>query len=604
MRRKLQVAGVCAASVMLLSAAAANKKPALTTAYVDHLIRAEWNKAKITPAPPADDARFLRRVYLDIAGVIPPADIAAAFLNDKSPDKRAKAVDRLLQSPQYVEHWAGYWDEVLMGHGRLPGNYVDRVEWRKWLREQFARNTPYDKFALELIAATGQNSTGGSYAKVAGLMTPADKGEEAGPADGARVNGAVNWFLKFVQAPADLSGAVSKTFLGVQIQCAQCHDHKTEKWKQEDFKRFTACFARTRPVPVQMGQVKGMRRVEVRDIEPPLFRRAQTPRGMNEYAASTPAALDGTDFAASPSRRKALAEWITSKQNPYFSRAIVNRMWGHFLGRGFVEPINDFRDTNPANMPHLLSLLAEDFEEHNFDLKYLIKQICATQVYQLSSAAARNAGSDNSYWARYRLKPMSPPQLMESLVQAANLGPVLEKVAGGNVEQIKQRALSGLTFLFDVDEEQEQKEFEGTIPQALLLLNGGITNSGATPIPGTALAEVLSQSGDDAQKIESLYLRTVSRKPAPAELKKWIDFIYAPRKVTSAAESAEPQRPLTPRERRKLMQDLQRKNARRGGGQDPFARIGGRVATTDPRHQAYEDLFWALLNSSEFIFNH
>jgi hypothetical protein len=325
---------------------------------------------------------------------------------------------------------------------------------------------------------------------------------------------------------------------------------------------------------------------------------------MNEYANAAPTALDGSSFDNSPNRRKALAEWIIAKDNPWFSQAIVNRMWGHFLGRGFVEPINDFRDSNPVNMPHLLKLLAEDFEENNFDLKHLIKRIASTQVYQLSASPAKGTDSDNAHWARFRLKPMSPPQLLESLVQSTNMNSVLERVAGGNIAQLKQRALLGFTFLFDVDEEQEQKEFEGTIPQALLLLNGGLTNSGASPIPGTALAEVLDMSGDDSSKIESLYLRTISRRPTGEELKKWTEFIYAPRRVVSPDASAEAQRPLTPRERRQLMQELQRQNARRGGGQDPFARLGGRVSSTDPRHQAYEDLFWALLNSSEFIFNH
>ena len=604
MRLKLALAGILAGVALVVVAASAEKKPALTVAYVDHLIRAEWKKEKIVPAPPADDARFFRRIYLDIAGVIPPAKEAEAFLADKSPDKRAAAVEKLLKSPQYAENWTNYWDEVLMGHGRVQGNVVDRVAWRKWLKTQFANNAPYDKFVHDLITATGQNSTGGSYARIAGLMTKEDQEAEAASGEAGKVNGAVNWFLKYQQAPADLSGAVSKTFLGVQIQCAQCHDHKTEKWKQEDFKRFTACFSRTRPFQLQSGQVQGMRKVELRDDESPLFRPLRPQRVRNEYLNASPMALDGTDFDNSPNRRKALADWIISKQNPWFSQAIVNRMWGHFLGRGFVEPINDFRDSNPANMPHLLKLLAEDFEEHNFDLKHLIKQICSTQVYQLSAAPAKNVDSENALWARYRLKPMSPPQLLESLVQATDMSSVLQRAAGGNLEQLKQRALIGFTFLFDVDEEQEQKEFEGTIPQALMLLNGGLTNTGASPIPGAALAEVLSLSGDDMKKIESLYLRTLSRKPTPAEQKKWAEFIYSPRKVVSPGESADPQQPLTPRERRQLMQELQKQNARRGGSQDPFARLGGRVTTTDPRHQAYEDLFWALLNSSEFIFNH
>jgi hypothetical protein len=562
---------------------------------IDRMIRAEWKRAKIIPAAPADDARFLRRVYLDIVGTIPTEEQVRSFLADKSPNKRARVVEELLNSPRYAKYWANYWDNVLMGR-QFRAQVVDRAAFRQWLHQQFSQNVPWNKCVYELISATGQNSKGGTYGRVVGVITRMDMEGEAGNGGaGAKVNGAVNWTLKYLQNPADLAGTASRIFLGVQIQCAQCHDHKTEKWTQEDFRQFTACFIQARPIPIDTGQVRGIRRVELREVNRPLFRRlSQRVEGMAAYLAAKPAALDGTDFSNVPSRRKALAEWMTAPENPYFARAIVNRMWAHFLGRGFVNPIDDFRPSNPPVMPELLQKLADDFVAHGYDLKHLIRTICATQVYQLSSGPAKGVDEDNKLWARYRLKPLEPEQMLDALVTATNLHPVLERVIGGNLEQVKFLMQRQFSFLFQVDEEVDQKEFEGTIPQVLMLLNGNLLNRAITPIPGTTLAQVLAQPGTDAEKIETLYLRTLSRKPTAAEIRQWVSFVNAPRDAIITGGSDEQ---VSPR--------AQGRQVRRTGGVDPLARLGRRITagTPTPKQQAYEDLFWALLNSSEFMFN-
>lgn len=562
---------------------------------IDRMIRAEWKKANITPAASADDARFLRRAYLDIIGTIPTEEKVRAFLADKSPNKRARLVEELLNSPRYAEYWTNYWDNVLMGR-QFRAQVVDRAAFRQWLHQQFAQNVPWNKFVYELISATGQNSKGGTLGRAVGVMTRMDMETEEGSADSnAKVNGAVNWTLKYLQNPADLAGTASRIFLGVQIQCAQCHDHKTEKWTQEDFRRFTACFVQARPVPIDTGQVRGIRRVELREVNRPLFRRlGRRMEGLAKYLEAKPTALDGTDLSNSPSRRKALAEWMTSPENPYFAQAIVNRMWAHFLGRGFVNPIDDFRPSNPPVMPELLKKLADDFVAHNYDLKHLIRTICATQVYQLSSGPAKGVDEDNKLWAHYRLKPLEPEQMLDALVTATNLHPLLERVVGGNLEQVKFLMQRQFSFLFQVDEESDQKEFEGTIPQALMLLNGNLLNRAVTPIPGTALAQVLARPGSDAEKIEALYLRALSRKPTAAETRQWVAFVNAPRDaiITDSPTTQEPIR-------------ARGKQVRRAGGVDPFGRMGRRLVSGEqtPKQQAYEDLFWALLNSSEFMFN-
>ena len=646
---------------------------------IDHLIRVEWKQAGITPAPPVDDARYLRRVTLDITGTLPTADAVTAFMNSKSQYKRYEVVNQLLESPQYTEHWTDYWYSILMGHTAIQKRVVDEAAFRDWLKSEFGKNTPYNQFVYDLLTASGQNGKGKTYQVMAAKALNQKKkiknalalkraepviaydatapkttteggaamrkdGDAATMQDGATatanaakdpammmadtteerkpdqpINGAVNWYMKYAGTPADLSGNASRIFLGVQIQCAQCHDHKTEKWKQDDFRRFTACFVRTRGTDLDRGQMGGFHRTVLADLN---GAKGPRPRAINpknvkaaaaaEYVAAVPAALDGTNFSDETNRREALAKWMTADNNPWFAQEIVNRMWAYFQGRGFVDPIDDFRTTNPAVMPDLLKKMSNDFIANKYDLKYLIRTICATQAYQLSCAPAKNNDTRNTLWASHRLKEMEPQTLMTAVIQATNMGPVLEKVAGKNPEALKAALDRQFTFLFDVDEEFEQKEFEGTIPQALMLLNGNLVNSGATPIPGTALAQVMAMPGDDDAKIESLYLRTLSRKPLPTELSYWREFVNKPREVTLTDGPPLPQ--IGAGRRRMIDQPVglpkaakQAGKGKRNNGFDPLARFSANrqmALATTPKQQAYEDVFWTLLNSSEFIFNH
>jgi hypothetical protein len=537
-----------------------------TRAALDRTLEAAWRKAHVRPAPPVDDARFLRRIYLDLWGAVPPPAAVIAFAADRTPDKRARAVDALLDSPRYADHFTDYWDKVLLGR-QLQGQLVDRAVFRRWLHEQLEKNAGWDRWAQALIASTGQNSAGGPKSPKA-----------AAPVDDSVLNGAVNWILKYAQNPQDLTGKYARVFLGVHIQCAQCHDHPSEKWTQEDFRRLAACFARSGPQQIDTGKVMGIRRVRLLDAEKPVVGGPPSSE-LRAIATAVPRALDGTDFASAGSRRVALADWTV--HNRGFSRALVNRYWAYFLGRGFVEPIDDFRRSNPTTLPAALDRLADDFAANEYDLKYLIRVICTTRAYQLSAG-----GRDNRLWADYRLRPLGPEELLEAVAAATDLEAILRRVGGGGLDALPGQLRNLVTFLFDVDEELDPDEFAGTIPQALMLINGTLINYGVSARPGSALAEVLAMPVGDEQKIEALYVRALSRRPTAAELKRWTAFVSAPReRVLDVAPSPAPST---------------------AKGNDPLARIAARMKPypAGPREQAYEDMFWALLNSSEFMFRH
>jgi hypothetical protein len=511
--------------------AVAASPPLLSAAEIDTRLRAEWTKANLTPTA---------SVRIDITGTIPTPTEVKEFLADKSPDKRKRAVERLLASAAYTDHFTNFWDRVLLGRD-VPNNVVDRISFRKWLRGEIEKNVSYDKMVFDLLTAKGLNSAGGNPLKPETQPPPSDE----------PVNGAVNFFLRYADAPMDLSGTASRVFLGVQLQCAQCHDHKTEKWKTTDFESFTSCFLRTRADQVDKGKVMGVRRVEVKDIE----RALKLPKRMDmpSLTNAAPKALDGTDFSSSPNRREALAKWIIGPQNPYFSRAIVNRMWAQFLGRGFAEPVDDFRESNPPILPELLKQVSADFVSSGYDLKHLIRLMTATEAYQLAPGPSSADGNmDERLWTHFQIARLGPDELLDALVTATKLEPLLERIGGDNLDQMRFQMRRQFAFLFDVDEQSDHHdEFDGTITQALLLLNGRLVNGGASAFPGTALAQTLAMPGSDEEKIRTLYLRTLSREPRGDEIARWTAFVNAPRKK-----------------------------------------------------QAYEDLFWALLNCSEFVFNH
>lgn len=522
---------------------------------VDSLLAAAWAKEGVVPAPEVDDATFMRRAYLDLTGVVPTAARARAYLADERADRRTRLVDELLASDAFAKHWTNYWDDVLMEGGKRQ--LVDRVAFRQWLYAQLLANVPYDELVRRLLTASGVNSEGGRP-NLAGWEL------DEPPAEG--VNGAVNFLLTGAQEPQNLAGTTSRVFLGVQIQCAECHDHPTEKWTQNDFERFTSAFMRVRGRPVG-GERMGMRRVEIDDAPRPPKRRVKK----TGYGDEPPTALDGTPLGGD-NPRQALAAWLTAKDNPWFARAIVNRMWGYFLGRGFVEPVDDMAPSNTAVAPELLALLTRDFVASGYDLRHLMRVITTSSAYQ---RAPRGGGA---LWQSFALRPMNDTQLLDSLVTATGIESVLEEVAGERLSRVKLELRRQFRFTFDVDEEASSDTFTGTTPQALMLLNGALTAAGSSALDGSTLGDAARAKGGTDATIEALYLATLSRAPTESELTHWRAYV-------ASASQTRAERP-------------------RGGG--PVGKVyrQKRLRDLGPADLAYEDILWTLLNASEFFFIH
>lgn len=413
-----------------------------------------------------DDATFLRRATIDLTGNIPEEAAVRAFLADSAPDKRTKLVDRLLASPEWADHFTRYWDGVLMTRAERV-RAVDRAAFRDYLHQRLSENAGWDRIVRELIAAEGKSSGGGRHAKGRGVF------REAGsqPAD---VNGAVNWILSFDRNTADLTGSTWRTFLGVQIQCAECHDHVSEKWKQTDFKAQAEYFSRLRS------------------------------RRLDPEMRPVDAVFEVFDAKGKTPGRPEIAAWVTAKDNPYFAKAIVNRMWAYFLAHGFFEPFDDFREKVPPREPERLAMLASELVTHGYDLKWLMRTIMTSAEY------ARAPGAEG-----FTLRTMDLPVLLRALQRATGQD-------SEGLEKIERR----FTFTFAVDDDsQSERRFAGTIEQALLMMNGPFAKRPLVmPDLGATPDEIVTR----------LFLRTVSRFPTKEELERFARGMPARQKQRAA----------------------------------------------------------------------
>lgn len=518
---------------------------------MDRLFAERWKAAQVSPTKTANDAEFLRRVYLDVTGSIPTAQAAEEFIQSRSALKREKLIEDLVRVPEAAKSWADRWLVTLLGR-QMGQARVDRWALEQWLEKTYREEVPYDQFIREFLTAEGRN-------------------DEVGP---------VNFFLRF-EGPEEPASAVSRIFLGLQIQCAQCHNHPYEKWTQQDFRGFTAFFSRlngrredasdeeemkAKKEEKMEGPGRNLKEAKVRQPKDNKLKprfvvfEAQgrgRPRKMAEYSNVQPRFLDGVSPSVGPRAklRPLLADWMTDPKNPFVARAAVNRLWGQLLGRGLVHPVDDFGTNNPPSHPEVLDLLARDFLEHQFDVRRLLRVILKTQVYQLSSRVPSNHRDEpppDELFAWQRLKPMTAEQILESLVQATGLRNVRQAKNAAKAGDQARQVFRQYNFVFSTDEMEEVSAFEGTIQQALLMMNGLLVNEGVRPLPGNTMSAILASKESLDKKIDGLFLGTVTRLP---EITERVAF---QRYLREQKESKE----------------------------------------------AWSDLQWALLNSSEFLFVH
>ncbi len=477
---------------------------------IDRQIKAGWDKEKIATPGLASDEVFLRRVYLDLVGVIPSYEEAGAFLDDAGADKRQKLIDKLLSDPRYARQQAQVWDVALLGRFPKGVSQKQREGFRQWLSERFAANDPYDRIVARLLTA-----------------------EEDGTALFYVATGGTN----------DTTTAVARLFLGKQIQCAQCHDHPYEPLTQKDYFGMVGFFVRTsvvetEPAPnVKKHVVAEKSTGEVTFADPAKAAKPGEKKsgGKKEGDPLKPRFLSGAELVepelpkdfvepkvkpkeAPPkpvfSRRAKVVEWITAKENPYFARAAVNRIWAQLMGRGFVHPVDDFTEKGDVSHPQLLDALTAAFVEHGCDVKWLIREIVSSNAYQVTDLGA-NTEPLLPHYERARVRPLGAEELLSSLAMATGT----DEVAAG-------KSMSMETYLKYFGEPTDGRgAFQSTLAEHLYFHNGDLHRGLCRPNKNNLAQMLLSGAEPVEAKVDRMFLSTLSRRPTDAERQRFAQYL-------------------------------------------------------------------------------
>ena len=487
-------------------------------ARIDHHLALRLAEKGVPAAARADDAEFIRRVYLDLAGCIPSIIDVRDFLDDTRPDKRRIWVDLLLEGKKpsrkpdaFNQHFANVWRSWFLSRVNNEQAAVLAPTIENWLRERFKTNTPYDRLVRELIAP---------------------------PSNVA--NSSPNVFFQINEfKPENLAASASRLFLGIKLECAQCHDDRSGgNWTQSEFWSFAAFFAGANP---QDGSPGGRREIVI-----PGKKKVVRARFLG---GSEPSWKSGEN------PRAVLADWLVRRDNPYFARAAVNRMWAYFFGTGLIDPVDEQGVHNPPSHPALLDELARQFADHGFDLKYLIRAIVASQAYQRTSVADHPGQDDPRLFARMTIRGLSAEQLFDSLAEATEY----QDFSAGSIDNRFVNPANRTPrqkFLARFAHQDKPTEAPTSILQALYLMNSPFVAERTSLEQNKTLATIAdSARTSTARRIETLFLVVLSRKPTPVESKRFVTYVE------------------------------------HGG------------ASADPR-KALADVFWALLNSAEFRLNH
>lgn len=545
----LTVAAMPRAAFAADSPAAGNSPHPQVTLIDDHIVR-HWEAAGVRPSPQATDGEWCRRALLDVVGRIPKVEELQQFLGDPPAQRKARLVDRLLgdeYADEYARNWTTLWTNLLIGRrgGTERRSLVNREGLKQSLHDAFVRNMPYDRLVFELIAAKG-------------VSKPGEEG----------FNGFVNFLAgKLGDNAAQATAKTAQIFLGLQIQCTQCHNHPFNDGKQNQFWEMNAFFRQTRALR-RFRERRDIESIELvnqdfagennQPEEAALFYELRN--GLSKTAF--PVFIDGTQLKSKSGyvdevdRRTELSNLIVGSE--YLAPTLVNRLWGHFLGYGFTKPVDDMGPHNPATHPELLAALAGQFKAHGYDQKKLMRWIVLSKAYGLSSKfTPRNKRDDPTLgekpmFSRFYLRQMRAEELYESLLvatEAQNTETSHEKR-----EATKRRWLDQFTLAFGTDDDAETTTFNGTIPQTLMMMNGELIKKATSVEKGSFLYRVATDSKmKNAAKINHLYLAALARRPTSLEIL--------------------------------LANELLRQ------------RKGDAVA-------ALQDVWWAVLNSNEFILNH
>src|SRR5262249_35935673 len=460
---------------------------------------------------------FLRRVYLDLVGTIPTHDEARAFLQDADPGKRARLIDQLLDDPRFAAHQADVWDQVLFGRNPPnPDATRKRDHFTKWLAEKFAKDEPYDRWARDLLLA-----------------------EE----DGSEL-----FYVQFRNQPEEAAVAVSRIFLGTQLQCARCHDHPYESWTQRDFYGLAGFFVRL--VVLDQGGPANQRRFTVgekstgevlfsgavKDQKPgqkgepvqakflggPVLDEPPLPAGFTEPDLKKAKALPRPAF----SRKEKLAEWVTGPANPYLARAVANRVWGQFLGRGLVHPVDDLSEKNEPSHPKLLQALTGQMAARRFDLKWFIRELVNSETYQ--RAPPRPPPDARPRWyGRARVRPLSAEELLAALRPATGFG-------GGPLPSATEEYL--LRY-FGVPT-NGQGDFQGGLTEHLFLNNSSQLRQMIQRRKGSLMDAVLNSTEPWEQRVDRMFLSVLSRLPTPEQRKRFVTHLTSDAKAEPLVEEA------------------------------------------------------------------
>ncbi len=505
--------------------------------FIDDHILNHLMSLHIPPSPTASDAEFMRRAYLDAAGILPTPSEVEKFLRDTSPEKRNRLIEALMKRPEFVDYWAYKWSDLLLvSSNRLSND--EMWSYYNWIHDSVQSNKPWNKFATEIVTATGRTLD----------------------------NGAANYWV-IHRDPLDTSENMAQAFLGINISCAHCHNHPLAKWTQKDYYGMANLFARVR---LKTSSPSGFR-----PAVGPLF------NDVTVYSAPTgefmddrlmiplpPKPLDATALSSEVpgDTRLYFAKWLTSAENPYFARNIVNRVWRNFMGRGLIEPVDDLRDTNPATNDELLNALVKEFIAHNFDVDYLIRTIMQSATYQASSKPLKDNIEDDKYGSHFVIRRLPAEVLLDAYSQVTQVAEKFDGYpAGMRGMQLPDTAVkSYFLTAFGRPLRQQTRESERTsvptITQALHIINGDTVNN-KLRAPGNSIDMLIRLGFSDDQILDYLYMASFSRHP-------------------------------TDTERSMLLKDLDLAEREKMQGTD------------DQRRAALIDMSWALLTSKEFMFNH